>query len=78
MSTDPKKYLKAKSDEELIGLVAEEYLGKGLSMEELLKAGRDGIVKAREKYDKTQDYGFNAYAVWWVRQRILQAINEKG
>lgn len=72
-----RKYLNAKSDEELINIVAEEYADKGLSEEELLKAGREGIIKAREKYDEKMDFSFNAYAVWWVRQAILQAICEK-
>ena len=71
------KYLKAKSDEELVSIVAEEYADSGLSKDELLKAGRDGIDKARELYDKKNGSSFNAYAVWWVRQRILQAISEK-
>ena len=69
--------LKAKSDEELVSIVAEEYADSGLSKDELLKAGRDGIAKACELYDKKNGSSFNAYAVWWVRQRILQAISEK-
>lgn len=71
------KYLKAKSDEELVSMIAEEYADSGLSKDELLKAGRDGIAKAHELYDKKNGSSFNAYAVWWVRQRILQAISEK-
>ena len=71
------KYLKAKSDEELVRLVAEVYANCRLSKDELLKAGRDGIAKACELYDKKNGSSFNAYAVWWVRQRILQAISEK-
>ena len=66
-----------KSDEELINIVAEEYADSGLSKEELLKAGREGIIKARERYDEKMDFSFNAYAVWWVRQAILQATCEK-
>ena len=71
------KYLKAKSDEELVSMIADEYADSGLSKDELLKAGRDGIAKAHELYDKKNGSSFNAYAVWWVRQRILQAISEK-
>ena len=71
------KYLKAKSDEELVSIITEEYADSGLSKDELLKAGRDGIAKAHELYDKKNGSSFNAYAVWWVRQRILQAISAK-
>ena len=71
------KYLKAMSDEELVSIIADEYANSALSKEELLKAGRDGIAKARELYDKKNGSSFNVYAVWWVRQRILQAISEK-
>ena len=71
------KYLKAKSDEELVSIIADEYANGGLSKDELLKAGRDGIAKAHELYDKINGSSFNAYAVWWVRQRILQAISKK-
>ena len=71
------KYLKAMSDEELVSMIADEYADSGLSKDELLKAGRDGIAKAHELYDKKNGSSFNAYAVWWVRQRILQAISEK-
>ena len=60
-----------------MGIVVEEYVNKGLSKEKLTEAGKDGIVKAREKYDKSQGFSFNAYAVWWVRQAIIQAIEEK-
>ena len=74
---DLREYLSAKSDEELVSIVAEEYANIGLSRDELVEAGMDGIAKAREKYDKNKDFSFNAYAVWWVHQRIIQAINEK-
>ena len=77
MSDNLKNYLNAKSDEELVGMIAEEYADGILSKDKLVKAGMDGIAKAREKYDAKQDFSFYAYAVWWVRQRILQAINEK-
>jgi RNA polymerase primary sigma factor len=74
---DLDKFLVAKSDEELVSIIAEEYADSGLSKDELVKAGMDGIAKAREHYDETKGFSFNAYAVWWVRQRIIQDINEK-
>lgn len=72
-----RKYLDAMSNEELVNTIAEEYADKELSMEELLEAGHNGIAKAHEKYDKKHGFSFNAYAVWWVRQAILQALSER-
>lgn len=74
---DLNKFLTAKSDEELVSIVVEDYVDSGLSKEELEKADMDGIAKAHEKYDKKYDFSFNAYAVWWIRQRIIQAIHRK-
>ena len=70
-------FLKAKSDEELVCIIVEDYVDSGLSREELEKTGMDGIAKAHEKYDKKHGFSFNAYAVWWVRQAILQALSER-
>ena len=58
--------------------VANQYKDKGLSLEELIEAGTEGLRKAALKYDLKADYKFMAYGVWWIRQRMLQAINEKG
>ena len=77
MSDNLKNYLNAKSDEELVGMIAEEYADGILSKDKLVKAGMDGIAKAREKYDAKQDFSFYAYAVWWMRQAMIQAINKK-
>ena len=75
--SDFEKCLAAKNDMELISIVADEYANRGLSRDELIEAGMDGIAKARKHYDEEQGFSFNAYAVWWVRQRMLQAIHEK-
>ena len=61
----------------LVEKVADEYLHQGLTLEELMEAGKDGLKKAEEKYNPKADFGFESYAVWWVRQRIIQAITEK-
>lgn len=74
--SNSKDYLDAKNDEELVSIIAEEYAAQGLTHEELMQAGHDGIAKAHEKYEEKNDFSFNAYAVWWIRQRILQALNE--
>lgn len=77
MANDARKYMDAKSDEELVSIIVEEYADQGLTHEDLMKAGHDGIAKAHEKYEKKKGFSFNAYAVWWIRQAIIQAISEK-
>ena len=61
----------------LVEKVADEYQHQGLTLEELMEAGNDGLKKAEEKYNPKADFGFESYAVWWVRQHIIQAITEK-
>ena len=63
-----------KHNELLVLSVARQYQNKGLSLEELLKAGRAGLTKAALKYDATRGFKFVAFAVWWVRREILVAI----
>ena len=57
--------------------LSRQYMNKGLTIWELIEAGTDGLRKAAMKYDRKNDFKFMPYAVWWVRQSILQAINEK-
>ena len=57
--------------------VANQYKNKGLSLEELIEVGTEGLKKAAEKFDINGESKFLSYAVWWIRQAILQAINEK-
>ena len=61
----------------LVEKVADEYQNRGLTQDELVEAGKDGLKKAEERYDPKADFSFESYAVWWVRQRIIQAIEEK-
>ncbi|MBR6894392.1 MAG: sigma-70 family RNA polymerase sigma factor [Bacteroidaceae bacterium] len=61
----------------LVEKVADEYQNQGLTLEELIEAGKDGLKKAEERYNPKADFSFESYAVWWVRQRIIQAIEEK-
>ena len=63
-----------KHNEWFVVSVAIHYQNKGLSLEELLKAGRAGLTKAALKYDATRGFKFVAFAVWWVRREILIAI----
>ncbi|SEN23908.1 RNA polymerase sigma factor, sigma-70 family [Prevotella sp. ne3005] len=57
--------------------VAVQYQRQGLTLEELIEAGTEGLRKGAIKYNFEADYKFIAYAVWWIRQSILQAIEEK-
>ena len=63
--------------EELVTNVVKEYMDCGLTQEKLMEAGKDGLKKAEEKYDPKADFSFDSYAVWWIRQRIIQAIESK-
>ena len=57
--------------------VAEQYQNKGLSLPDLINEGNLGLIKAAERYDETRGFKFISYAVWWIRQSILQAIAEQ-
>ena len=57
--------------------VANQYQKRGLSIEELIEAGIEGLRKAAMKHNFKADFKFIAYAVWWIRQSIIQAIEEK-
>ena len=57
--------------------VAKEYQHRGLALVELISAGNVGLITASERFDETKGYKFISYAVWWVRQAILQALMEQ-
>jgi RNA polymerase primary sigma factor len=57
-----------------VDAVAKEYQNQGLDMAKLIAEGNKGLLKAAEKYDETRSYRFLSYAVWWIRQSILQAL----
>lgn len=74
-----------KAKEELINanlkfvvFVAKNYQHRGLDLEDLINEGNIGLVKAAEKFDGTKGYRFISYAVWWIREFILQSLANNG
>lgn len=57
--------------------VAKQYQNQGLALPDLINEGNVGLIKAAEKYDETRGFKFISYAVWWIRQSIMQAIAEQ-
>ena len=57
--------------------VAKQYQNQGLSLPDLINEGNLGLLKAAERFDETRGFKFISYAVWWIRQSILQAISEQ-
>lgn len=60
----------------LVVAVAKIFKGCGFSMEKLVAAGNEGLILAAENYDETRGFKFMSYAVWWIRQSIMQKIQE--
>lgn len=56
--------------------VAKEYQGQGLTLSDLINEGNYGLIKAATRFDHTRGFKFISYAVWWVRQSIIQSLNE--
>ena len=57
--------------------VAKQYQNQGLSLPDLINEGNLGLIKAAEKFDETRGFKFISYAVWWIRQSLLQALAEQ-
>jgi len=62
------------SNQRFIVKIAKEYINMGLQLEDLISEGNIGLIRSIPKYDENRNVGFLSYAVWWIRQAMLQAV----